>query len=562
MNPFFLSRVAGQIASNFNKFTNRTHTCGQLSKDDIGKQVVLCGWIQYSRFDSKIILLRDSYGSVQCLNGVNKLKPSAQKLQYNNESVVRVSGTVKARPKNQITTKLLTGEIEIIADQVEILNESTKHLPMLTRDTLPDVTLENRLKYRYLDLRSQRMQYALRFRSRLCKIVRDKLHELNFVECETPTLFNRTPGGANEFIVPSREENKFYSLVQSPQQLKQLLMIGGIDRYFQICRCYRDELGRPDRQPEFTQVDMELSFTDQENVMNLIDELVSHVLKSLLVDLGVKQALGSNSKIDRMTFKHAMDKYGTDKPDVRFGWPIENDIDCLRIVVPHVIDEKILSEIIVGCKTELQTDVIIDHLIDRTKNETILRTTNKSESVRELLGRCRVKIAKKLDAMGVQVYKSRLKFLWVTDFPLFTIDDQGKMVSNHHPFTAPTLESTPLLDSNPSEVLGQHYDLVLNGQEIAGGSIRIHNAELQDKIFKEILKVDTSLFSYFLDALKSGCPPHGGIAIGLDRLVAILLDRDSIREVIAFPKTSGGRDLMTGCPHDVGADVKQMYHIS
>lgn len=475
--PPALSRFSSTLTydQQINRYTDRTHTCGQLSVSDVGQRVRLYGWVQYTRFDNKIVALRDSYGTTQCI--LDKSIAKGLK-KINNESVMRISGVVKRRPNGQNSDTNTTGEIEVQSEDVAILSPAKNILPILSRDSTT-TTLNNQMKYRYLAVRSKEMQHALRVRSHACKVLRDRLHLLGFVECETPTLFNRTPGGANEFVVPTQIPERYYSLAQSPQQLKQLLMIGGLDRYFQICRCYRDEPGRADRQPEFTQVDIELSFASQESVIKLIDELMYEFLTKMSKQLGshgnLMASFQSDGSIPRLTYSEAMRRYGTDKPDLR------------------------------------------------------------SER------------------------KSDFAMTWVTDFPLFAINEFGKLESNHHPFTAPTPQTVGFLEEDPLKVIGQHYDLVLNGQEIAGGSIRIHNPELQKHIFR-LLNVENS-FEYFLEALESGCPPHGGIAIGLDRLLAALLNKNSIRDVIAFPKSSSGRDLMTDCPEEVSSDVKRLYHL-
>lgn len=563
------------LTSSINSFTQRTHNCGQLTKKDVGKRVDLYGWVQHTRFNNKIISLRDSYGVVQCIVEKDLLTPTFRKSNIYNESVLEVSGVVKERPVENTDSPKDTDEIEILVDKVKVLNLANKDLPILTRD--PRVSNspshQNKFKYRYIHLRGAEMQHALRFRSQICRILRNKLYEHNFVECETPTLFNRTPGGANEFIVPTREANKFYSLVQSPQQLKQLLMIGGLDRYFQICRCYRDETSRSDRQPEFTQLDIELSFTTQDLMMNLVDELVHHLLVSISSCDEMLQSLtssfDSNNHIRRMAYQEAFEKYGTDKPDLRFDWPIqEHDDDSLYIDIPFKIDREELFTILEATKDRLNMLTGAPLITFETNNNhvedayTRIHTSQRSDSARKLLGALRTAIAKELNEKGERVYKGELVFLWVTEFPLFTFDDQGKLEPNHHPFTAPTEDSLHLLDINPLLVKGQHYDLVLNGQEVAGGSIRIHDTVLQKKIFTNILKVDESNFGYFIEALSSGCPPHGGIAFGLDRLVAILLNKNSIRDVIAFPKSISGRDPMTGCPDAISAEVKSLYHLS
>lgn len=549
--------------SSINSFSERTHTCGQLTKNDVGKRVTLYGWIQHTRFGNKFIEIRDSYGITQCIVDQKQLTTSFRKLNLHNESVVKVVGQVRDRPRSELNDKISTGDVEVLTDQVEILAQAKNNPPLLARDDPKSLStsLVNRLRYRYLDIRRKSMQDALRLRSKICHLLRTKLIELNFVDCETPTLFNRTPGGANEFIVPTQEQGKFYSLAQSPQQLKQLLMIGGLDRYFQICRCYRDESGRSDRQPEFTQVDIELSFTNQNLVISLIEELIHHLLTRLHDDPALETCLTSSfsdqGTLKRISFSESFSKYGTDKPDTRFDWliePYENQGLCIKI--PFLIDQDRLQEMQSLAPNSNLTSFVY------TNGTTIIFTSDNSDDARKLLGEMRVFLAAELTDKGEEIYKTKFEFLWITDFPLFTTNKQGKLEPNHHPFTAPSLDSIHLLRDNPSAVKGQHYDLVLNGQEVAGGSIRINDHKLQSYIFKDILGVNDDSFGYFVEAMKYGCPPHGGIAIGLDRLVAILMNRQSIKDVIAFPKTSAGHDLMTKCPQEIGTDVKNLYHLS
>lgn len=555
--------------SSVNRFTERSHHCGELSQEDIGKRVNLFGWVKYTRFDNKIIALRDSYGTVQCVADSNQLLKSLRKLTIHNESVLRVSGFVKARPEKQVDTKLPTGSIEVRADAVTVLNDACKDVPILTRDADQEHTLVNKLKYRYLDIRGNTMQEALRFRSEVYHILRQILHDLNFVECETPTLFRRTPGGANEFIVPTQTSHMFYGLTQSPQQMKQLLMIGGLDRYFQICRCYRDESGRTDRQPEFTQLDIELSFTNQDLIISLIDELIYRLIQSLnaigCLDMNLNALFNEKNHIDRIDYEEAFRKYGCDKPDLRYSWLIEDSEQSeeIYIDVPYHVDDKVVLnglEVIQNSKNLDVSRYQID--INHSSNITRLKIESRSRLARQILGQLRLSIASQLEQKGEKVYESDFKFVWVTNFPLFDEDiESGLYCSNHHPFTAPTQDTLKFLKTDPSRVLGQHYDLVLNGQEVAGGSIRVHDADLQQFIFNDILKLDHRTFDYFIKALASGCPPHGGIALGLDRLIALLLNRKSIKDVIAFPKSNVGRDLMSDSPHEIDSVTKRMYNI-
>lgn len=550
--------------SKVNKFTERTHTCGDLTRNDIGKRVELYGWVSYTRFDNKIIALRDSYGTVQCIVSKDKLTKSFRKAALHNESVVKVSGHVQARPDSQKNDSQAQGEIEVLADNVDLISDARKDLPILTRQTEPEQTHTNRLKYRYLDIRSQRLQEALRFRSEVCQIFRSTLLDLGFVECETPTLFRRTPGGANEFVVPTQLPGLFYGLTQSPQQLKQLLMIGGLDRYFQICRCYRDEATRPDRQPEFTQLDIELSFTSQDHIIDMITHLIHELFDKLRSEWDAFSDQPSRFAIDRISYQEAFGRYGTDKPDTRFGWLLKDTgVSAISMTIPHPIGTEVVSQCLDELKVERQEDTLNCDVMTTTSNvATKIVAQSQTEEARKIMGQLRLKLAAQLQRQGQQIYDSKFKFLWVTDFPLFAKKEgSDELESNHHPFTAPTEETAQYLATEPLQVIGQHYDLVLNGQEIGGGSIRIHRPEIQRLVFEDILKLSGGTFEYFTEALSSGCPPHGGIALGLDRFIAILLGKQSIRDVIAFPKSNSGRDLMSHCPHELDTETRTLYHL-
>ncbi|CAK1553391.1 unnamed protein product [Leptosia nina] len=548
-----------------NTFTYRSHTCGEIRSCNIGEKVTLCGWVQFVRL-SKFLLLRDAYGLIQCISTDSKFDLSSIPL----ETIVKIQGTVTARPKNMINPTMTTGEIEVSITDLEILNTVDK-IPFNLREyQKPKKQL--RLQYRYIDLRFPEMQYNLRQRSNMLHNMRRFLIEKHsFCEVETPTLFCRTPGGAREFVVPTHHRGLFYSLVQSPQQFKQMLMSGGIDRYFQVARCYRDETTRPDRQPEFTQLDIELSFTSLDGVLSLIE--------NLLYESFIKQL--PKPPFQRMTYKEAIEGYGSDKPDLTYDLKLRNvshlfnDKSAFLVAYSQILGKLSAKyrEIINKLKNKYEVNIVfvenlskalgeditsnIRHTIGR-ENSCILALGDK-ENVCLCLGEIRQMLAVLLKSKSLLSVEETMAPLWVVEFPLFVKGENG-LETCHHPFTSPHPDDLHLLDSDPSRMRSLAYDLVLNGNEVGGGSIRIHNTNLQEKVLK-VLDIDSKKLTHFLDALRSGCPPHGGIALGIDRLISIACQTESIRDVIAFPKSHDGKDPLSGAPNDISDEDKKYYHI-
>ena len=572
----------------------RSHHCNQLRKDNAGSSATLIGWIDSLRDHGGVFFLdlRDREGKTQVV-----LDPENQTLselfpKLKPESVIEVSGEVRNRDEGTENANLDTGDIELFASNIIVHNQS-KTPPFPLDDSADKVGEDLRLTYRYLDLRRESNLNSLKLRHRASMAIRKYFDDQNFLEIETPMLFKSTPEGAREFLVPSRlNEGKFYALPQSPQQYKQMLMVAGIERYYQLARCFRDEHLRADRQPEFTQIDLEMSFIDREDMYALIEGLLKTVWKETLGEEITTPFL-------RMPFNEAMNRFGSDKPDMRFGLEIqdfsedfrESDFKVFAGAVQSggavkAFNAKGLADITQGELKHLEETAkslgakglafikseggewkspILKFLSDaeqetlKTKLEVgdgdiVFFAAGGWDSSCNILGRIRLEAATLLEKRGQQLRDPKdWKFLWVIDFPLMHFEEEeGRYVASHHPFTAPVEEDLPLIDSEPKKVRGQHYDIVLNGVELGGGSIRIHQPDVQKKIFEDVLQIPAdvvkSRFGYMLESFEYGAPPHGGIALGLDRLVTILAGKESIRDVIAFPKTQKGQDLMTDSP--------------
>uniref|UniRef100_A0A8D1FX21 Aminoacyl-transfer RNA synthetases class-II family profile domain-containing protein n=1 Tax=Sus scrofa TaxID=9823 RepID=A0A8D1FX21_PIG len=548
--PFwgFLSRslilTSQRSIPELSSFVARTNTCGELRSSHLGQEVTLCGWIQYRR-QNIFLVLRDFHGLVQVVIPQDESAASVRRIlcEAPVESVVQVSGTVISRPPGQENPKMPTGEIEIKVKTAKLLN-SCKKLPFEIKDFVKK-TETLRLQYRYLDLRGAQMQYNLRLRSQMVMKMREYLCNLHgFVDIETPTLFKRTPGGAKEFVVPSREPGKFYSLPQSPQQFKQLLMVGGLDRYFQIARCYRDEGSRPDRQPEFTQI-VDISDMFRRTKIGYLQDALSKpqgTIKAMCVPEGAKYLKRKDIESIR---KFAADHFNQEVLPVF----LKASRNWNSLLAKFITEEQGLGLI---------------RLLGIQEEDVVLVTAGEHKKACSLLGKLRLECADLLEARGVVLRDPALfSFLWVVDFPLFFPKEEHpqELESAHHPFTAPHPSDIHLLYTEPQKVRSQHYDLVLNGNEVGGGSIRIHNAELQRYVLAAVLKEDVKLLSHLLQALDYGAPPHGGIALGLDRLMCLVTGAPSIRDVIAFPKSFRGHDLMSNAPDSIPPEDLKPYHI-
>lgn len=583
----------------------RTHTCGELNASHVGQEVVLFGWVNQRRDHGGAIFvdLRDRDGITQIVFEAGHGKEAHQKAEHLRlEYVIGVRGRVASRGSN-VNEKIPTGAIEVHAEELFVFNEA-KTTPFVIRDEV-EATEELRLRYRYLDLRRPVMQRIFRIRHQVSQVTRNFLTEKGFWELETPVLVRFTPGGARNFLVPSRlHPGSFYGLAESPQLFKQLYMVSGFERYFQIVKCFRDEDFRLDRQPEFTQIDIEMSFVTRDQVMEVMEGLLSRIFEEVL---GKKILL----PLPRLSYDEAMARYGVDKPDIRFGLELcdvteevkkaggggisffaqavseggivkllclpqgggmsRSELDKLEDVAKS-FGAKGLARAKIGpdgswVQSPLAKMVTpefrarVNELAQAKEGDVLLFQVGPAKQVNGILGQLRVQLGKRLGLIPEGEHAP----LWVYDFPLFEYSEEhDAYVAAHHPFTSPKQEDIPLLQSDPGKVRSNAYDLVLDGYEVAGGSIRIHEAEIQDKVFAALgigEEERRDKFGFLLDALSYGAPPHGGIAVGLDRLVMLLVGADSIRDVIPFPKTQRGTDLMTGAPGDVTEEQLRDLHI-
>lgn len=571
----------------------RTHNNGELRLQDVNSEVTLCGWVAKRRnFGALVFIdLRDRYGITQLVFNEDIAK---QISDVRNEYVLQVKGTVVERKDKN--PKLATGEIEVVVREVKIVNTAIT-TPMIIADET-DALEDTRLKYRYLDLRRPVLQKNLILRNRITLLVRNYLAKYGFTEVETPILCRSTPEGARDYLVPSRiSKGEFYALPQSPQLYKQLLMVGGMDRYFQIARCFRDEDLRADRQPEFSQIDIEMSFVDEEDIWSMTEGLMKEIFKDIKgIDL---------PEFKRIPYDTCMERYGSDKPDLRFDMPLYNvsevfantefkvfenclneggiiqamnvkngadkfsrkQLDKLQDYVKvygakALANLKLTAEGFAGSVTKVLSDAekeALRTILNIEENDIVFFVADKKKVAQSSLGALRVKLGHDLDLINKDAYE----FLWVTDFPMFEYDEnENRYVAAHHPFTSPNLEDVDKLLSDPAHCYSRAYDLVLNGYELLSGSIRIHDQKLQEKVFEAIgmtLEEAHEKFSWFMDAFQYGTPPHGGVGIGLERLTMILAGTDNIRDVVAFPKTASASDLMAQAPSPVDpAQLKEL----
>ena len=579
----------------------RTDMCGTLSMDDVGKEIILMGWVQKRRDLGSLIFvdLRDTTGIMQVVFDDDVSEDAFKKAEkIRGEFVIAVRGKVRERLSKN--SEIPTGEVEMFVEQLKVLDEA-ETTPIYIKDN-DEVSENMRLKYRYLDLRKPEMQNKLKMRHKTASLIRNFLDSEGFIDVETPMLTKPTPEGARDYLVPSRvNDGKFYALPQSPQILKQLLMVAGMDRYYQITKCFRDEDLRANRQPEFTQIDIEMSFVDVEDIISLNEQLIQKIFKQIRnIDIALP--------IKRMSFDEAMKRFGSDKPDLRFGFELEDLTDLVKDSEFKAFSEtvasggevraininghesdfsrkqvskledfaktygarglawvKITSDGINSPIAKFLSEDELNNIIKRVdgkEGDLILIVADKPQVVYTALGNLRVEIAKRLDIIDKDVFE----LVWITEFPLFEYDEEeNRYMAKHHPFTHPVDEDIELLSTHPEKVRAKAYDIVINGDEIGGGSIRISDSDLQEKMFKALgfTKEEAwDQFGFLLEAFKYGAPPHGGIAYGLDRLIMILTDSDNIRDVIAFPKTQSATCLLTHAPAEVEDKQLQELHIT